>query len=593
MDSFRANTEAVYDVRSLIGGSWVVRGDGITVPFRTSFDFYPAPVTLSPFTQTTGTVLLKPGWDWFLADDGSVFRMSKSGGMMDVPANFNNMISLASTGRAAVGLRKDGSVVLSDSTVLVTGLKNSATICANTLENSADGTAAILVLSKEGSLVWSNKSEWSLLLKGRSHIKKVAMHTRCALFEDGWLRSLVPRVDNGKRIFPELANVVDVVEPLDTLDDRLIALRTDGLPILLTTDLQIMLNSPPYRGAPPAPQPALTPQSHSPRTLYASRHLYLLADGGDFGRTLGDPVTASFFLFNSGSTALTNISFAITGPAASDFKITKGIVVPTVRGFENQFIDMTCTPGTAGIRRATLTITSDDPTFPRFDVPLLCEAGGPVEATSSKVADSAFTYGPLTLESQTGLITQKVIYRNKSRLGLPYGIRVELSNIAPGIIVEGGQPPQLNTLVFDPHPDLSKQFVRFTAPIQPFGTATFTICYIDPKRRVSASIQPKMVATPLERLEQRAVAPTTTEGLLTLRTLRVTAQGPWMEWDAIAGGLYNVEYSDDFGTTWYSATHVLQSRGTRMVWMDRGQPETYSMAYGRIYRVRKLEGKTS
>jgi len=56
-----------------------------------------------------------------------------------------------------------------------------------------------------------------------------------------------------------------------------------------------------------------------------------------------------------------------------------------------------------------------------------------------------------------------------------------------------------------------------------------------------------------------------------------------------------VEYSDDGGTTWLSAVHRLSTGGTRMFWLDRGQPETKTkptgvpnQAGGRYYRVKRL-----
>jgi hypothetical protein len=55
--------------------------------------------------------------------------------------------------------------------------------------------------------------------------------------------------------------------------------------------------------------------------------------------------------------------------------------------------------------------------------------------------------------------------------------------------------------------------------------------------------------------------------------------------------VYVVEYSTDGGTTWFSAVHRQQAIGTRMIWIDRGQPETQTRPISRAaraYRVKKL-----
>lgn len=52
-----------------------------------------------------------------------------------------------------------------------------------------------------------------------------------------------------------------------------------------------------------------------------------------------------------------------------------------------------------------------------------------------------------------------------------------------------------------------------------------------------------------------------------------------------------VEYSDDRGTTWFSAVHRLTRNSTRISWVDRGQPETFfkpTNKAARSYRVKRL-----
>ena len=74
-------------------------------------------------------------------------------------------------------------------------------------------------------------------------------------------------------------------------------------------------------------------------------------------------------------------------------------------------------------------------------------------------------------------------------------------------------------------------------------------------------------------------------------SLRDTANGPLVEWVTKKGSVYVVEYSDDNGGTWYSAVHRLSATGTRLMWVDRGQPETWTKPLNkaaRRYLVKRL-----
>ena len=73
--------------------------------------------------------------------------------------------------------------------------------------------------------------------------------------------------------------------------------------------------------------------------------------------------------------------------------------------------------------------------------------------------------------------------------------------------------------------------------------------------------------------------------------VRDTVNGPLVEWNSKPGAMYVVEYSDDRGSTWFSAVHRLTRNSTRISWVDRGQPETYTKPANkaaRSYRVKRL-----
>jgi hypothetical protein len=72
--------------------------------------------------------------------------------------------------------------------------------------------------------------------------------------------------------------------------------------------------------------------------------------------------------------------------------------------------------------------------------------------------------------------------------------------------------------------------------------------------------------------------------------VRDSVQGPLLEWNAVRGLTYVVEYSDNGGASWSSAVHRLVG-GNRILWVDRGQPETVVKPVSkaaRAYRVKRL-----
>jgi len=175
------------------------------------------------------------------------------------------------------------------------------------------------------------------------------------------------------------------------------------------------------------------------------------------------------------------------------------------------------------------------------------------------------------------LVVQRFGFYNDT--GDPFkGLRLVLSNLASGVTIysssAGKVPGTLEVL--------------YTKAIAPNDDITFYLVYHDPKRRATASIQPVIKAQALEEAVPTP-GPVTGTNVPLLRVQKL-AQGPALEWNSKAGSTYVVEYSDDAGKTWSSAVHRLTSRGTRLFWIDRGQPETFSapIVGTRSYRVKRL-----
>ncbi len=207
-----------------------------------------------------------------------------------------------------------------------------------------------------------------------------------------------------------------------------------------------------------------------------------------------------------------------------------------------------------------------------YEVPLWSTPAG------TALASDCFSHAPLRLDKVTGMICQQLCYHNASSSTLN-GLVIKVSGLASGVALLGGQ----TTSVY------GESEVFYTQPIAAGQSIKFTLVYSDPRRRTLSGVQPTISADPLPA----ALPPSlpVNGSLVSLRTVRDSPQGPLLEWNTQPAARYVVEYSDD-GSTWYSAVHLLQAQGTRLLWIDRGQPETESKPANmaaRHYRVKLVE----
>lgn len=235
------------------------------------------------------------------------------------------------------------------------------------------------------------------------------------------------------------------------------------------------------------------------------------------------------------------------------------------------------TPTSSGHKTALLHLW--DRADPSQSYTLLLEGDSP---SSAGVDTPELIAGPLRFDRITGSVLQSIRFENRTTDELP-GLRLTASHMAPGASLLSAQ----ESLSF------RAAEVDYTLPIPAGGTAVFDLCYQDPRRRIKSISTPNIYWQPL-------FAPVSPPGPVTGAETRLlqcitTPQGPLLEWASVKNGLYVVEYSDDGAATWYSAMHLLRSPGTRMRWIDRGQPETKTKTTGkpnqpggRYYRVKQL-----
>jgi hypothetical protein len=269
----------------------------------------------------------------------------------------------------------------------------------------------------------------------------------------------------------------------------------------------------------------------------------------------------------------------IEGPDADQFALVSPSPTTLPLSSSTQ-LTLRFNPTRLGPMNARLKITSNDPDSTANPFILNLPATGilGLAATKTGVRGSAFTYSALSVEKATGLVIQKLVFAN--RTGLPLkGLRVILSGVKEGVTVNSSSAGDTPGTVD----------VIYSKPVAVGETATFFLSYVDPKRRTTASIQPFIMAEALLVTEPRSGALTGT--IAAVNSIVDTLSGPLLRWSTEAGAIYVVEYSDDGGTTWFSAVHRLISAGTSMTWIDRGQPETWAKPLNkaaRTYRVKRL-----
>lgn len=265
------------------------------------------------------------------------------------------------------------------------------------------------------------------------------------------------------------------------------------------------------------------------------------------------------YLENNGTAVLTDVRAVIEGPDADQFSVLLTQVTNIAVGGKSAFA-IRCHPTRGGLLNAVLKIHSNAPDSP-FVLPLKAAANVEITAIKAGGAASDFTYGPLRMDRQTGLMLQQIRFTNMMGGGL-YGLRLFLSKLAAGVIVYSSSSST--------RPGTVEVF--YSKSIAAEETVTFDLVYYDPKRRALDSIIPVITADAV--LDPIPASPLVAGKLVPVSRISITPQGPRLDWISKPKSTYIVEYSDDSGIVWQSAIHQLQAGANRMSWIDRGQPET-------------------
>ena len=575
--AYRQMVERWSNPVSVIGGSWIWREDGSLVSRQ---DPKRSPLQLGNAVQFATTGAGGP-FHFALKEDATVLGWSRDGGGLVAPQGLTGIRSLAS-GRHILALRDDGTLLECSSltsapTILASGLKAGAQVFSTW---STPPQAA--VIDSAGRLVWTNVTGLADRLKGRQGIKRLMIQQNSALLADGTYLSLVPAslLADPKRRFPVVKGVVDVLNS-STSSIQATMLLEDGTFYLLDTYLYSVRPDLPWSSG-----PALNPALHRTASLDTNfDQAFVTDDVGDFGRCDTGSKVINFTLFNAGQLMLEGVTFSLTGRDAGLFSIESDAAVLNPTFAQPHQFKVRIKPTSPGLKVATLNVRSTSPSVQPYEIPLRCEVLGSHKAVPASKTPAPLTFGPLHEERQTGLIVQTLTYTNNSTIPLPNGLQFTLSKFPSGVWVLGSHAPYVVNVMADPNPPTTL-YLDYTAPVSAGGKVEFTICYSDASRRLNASTQPLITSAPL--LEKRPLP-----GLLggtSIPMLRVVnvPQGRMVEWNAPSRGAYGFEYSDN-GLDWYSAstlTYAMSAR--RMIWIDRGQPETVSKPTNRSYRIKKL-----
>lgn len=111
-----------------------------------------------------------------------------------------------------------------------------------------------------------------------------------------------------------------------------------------------------------------------------------------FNSAVGTPTNVSFTIENLGSVSpLTISSFAITGPAASDYTVTAPTSPSTVNAASNVPLTLSFNPSVAGTRSAILTINNDDANESAYVINLNGIGGNLATQPSSQPTNVSFS----------------------------------------------------------------------------------------------------------------------------------------------------------------------------------------------------------
>lgn len=283
----------------------------------------------------------------------------------------------------------------------------------------------------------------------------------------------------------------------------------------------------------------------------------------DFGNVLvGQDKSLTFTIKNTGAADLTGLGITIDGADAALFTVTVDPTAPVGPGGGTVFT-VRFAPLTAGLKTADLHIANNDSNEDPFDITL----------TGTGTPLGVIVLSPIELNPQTGLFEQTIRLINASPVAVD----------ATQILIHGLPS---DVVVYNAAGEIDGvPYVQYNYTLAPFESVDFVIEYDRNSRETIP--QPTFVS---EAMEVIIVADPMGTPFAIDRALMLTDGRFLIEFTAIEGSSYSVQYSDDM-IDWTTVVPTITAPTNKIQWYDDGPPKTESMpedASSRFYRIFEL-----
>ena len=227
-------------------------------------------------------------------------------------------------------------------------------------------------------------------------------------------------------------------------------------------------------------------------------------------------------------------------------------------------LDVVYNPWTSGSSEVVVSVTDSAGNSARqtitFSVPALPAPGLQVAAS-------------LTLNRQTGLYEHRITVTNSAAREVA-GFDLAITGVPAGVTVNNASARDGNTWA-----------IHHRQPLAAGASVTLLVEYFAPAR--GTVIDPEVT---VELVTEPDNDPAAGQPGLAVDRCEVLSDGLLIEFTAVPGALYEIQYSDNT-TDWKTSPVKVRAAGNRVQWIDRGPPRTDtppSTKSSRFYRVRGI-----
>ena len=195
-----------------------------------------------------------------------------------------------------------------------------------------------------------------------------------------------------------------------------------------------------------------------------------------------------------------------------------------------------------------------------------------IQTDVASPTDTAIAAGEIELDFQTGLFKQTVTVTNNNPVAVP-AFRLLVSGLAEGSGLHNAQG------TVDGVP-----YVIVNQPLEPGESVELTMEFL--QLDASGGLEPVFEIEFLDAVIEASAG----DGVDVERCVVLASGDVMIEFTAVIGGIYTIQYSDN-GESWVDVTPQVVSGGTKQQWVDNGPPKTTSppgTVQKRFYRVLQM-----